>query len=771
MAMTRQLLLGGVGGDRCRRHCPSFSHWVLLGALFAQLATSAPAETGQQPAIPGVNLIHGAPDHLQERERRIIGQRMEALEPHFIGRELAIPVAYLQCIDGDGPSPAEDDLLALALDSFTGPGRPRVVVRVAAGSGMAARAALGQALSPYGSGDVDLSLVLLVSGLAPHQRAMVQQVGLEFPLAAKLVLLGPGGPDPRCPDETELQSVHDLLSALWRTGQVTHLAFAWYQCPAGEAPLVALYDPFAHPGTHDSSRWWGAFRLMKEREPVNGANGGQHLNLNRMPVDILGFDAAMAYRRSDIEMMPRTFPPVRCTGGGSDPSDTEGCGGDSSPYQDTLFGADVDALRELAHRMNFSARVRYEAGNFGFRTANGTFTGVLGGLLARRSWLSMNVYFLKDYETRDLLFSAAVYQDSLCVFVQAAGMLPNWLLIFRCFSPTLWISACGTVVIVTVCYIALSGLVARPSADPDRLPAVLMGQIVSAMLNAPVARLEATTGHQKMYIACGLIWGLTLTGAFQGSLVNVYTTPRSMRNLDTLDELDASGLSITVTAPALIVDVFGTERPGQNTLGNLKARLVIQHDPTAQQVGRAVVAGRTAGLIRNQDFGRLLTKHLIADGTSQVHRLQECPRSYTLAYLYPRGSPLYRVANGHLLRFLQHGLYAKWQSDAAHVLAMNHALKVRQLRARQLAAHLLDQGEGRMALRLDHLLLPFMLLSGGLAIGTVCLLGERYFLPQTGHAMRRDCRALFRIGRHRVRDKRSIVQRTVLPGDRLQHAS
>uniref|UniRef100_A0A182YH93 Ionotropic glutamate receptor C-terminal domain-containing protein n=1 Tax=Anopheles stephensi TaxID=30069 RepID=A0A182YH93_ANOST len=291
----------------------------------------------------------------------------------------------------------------------------------------------------------------------------------------------------------------------------------------------------------------------------------------------------------------------------------------------------------------------------------------------------------------------------------------------------------------------LSPVRAPHRPEPDRIG--LVGQIVGALLTAPTNGFNRTTAHQKLFVAFGLIWGLTITGAFQvsvcryaiakfvvesclnslalsrsvqGSLVDVYTTPTSMKNLDTLAELDASGLTITVTAPALIVDVFGTERPG-STIGNLKQRLVIEHNP-GRAAAYGVLEGTTAGLIRNQDFGRLSTKYLSAKGNARLHRLRECPRSYTLAYLYPRGSPLYRAANDHILHFLQHGLYAKWQRDAAHILAMNRALKVhaRHVRSGQ-------QGAGeQVTLRLDHLLLPFMLLGAGFGLAVVSFLRERY---------------------------------------------
>ncbi|KFB52177.1 AGAP000293-PA-like protein [Anopheles sinensis] len=302
--------------------------------------------------------------------------------------------------------------------------------------------------------------------------------------------------------------------------------------------------------------------------------------------------------------------------------------------------------------------------------------------------------------------------------------LPDWLLIFRCFTPTLWIVVWSTVALVSLCYVLLSHLIAAcwrtkrpgPAAGNREAEATslgLAGQIVGALLSAPTSGINRTTTHQKLFIAFGLIWGLTMTGAFQGSLVEVYTTPTSMKNLDTLAELDASRLPIMVNAPALVVDVFGTERPG-NTIGNLKQRLKLDEHPS-KPTGYAVMAGLSAGLIRNQDFVRLSTKYLGEDGNARLHRLRECPRSYTLAYLYPRGSPLYPAANWYILHFLQHGLYAKWERDAKHVLDMNRAFKVRQAVTRQ-ERHAVGGQPGQVQLRLDHLLVPFILLAGGLSL-------------------------------------------------------
>uniref|UniRef100_A0A182QUF9 Ionotropic glutamate receptor C-terminal domain-containing protein n=1 Tax=Anopheles farauti TaxID=69004 RepID=A0A182QUF9_9DIPT len=645
--------------------------------------------------------------------------RLEALERRFVGeRDEPRTVVLLQVREAEaGVVGAEDDRsLSQALEAFVGHGdvHPWVVYRVVRGRNLTdIVTAIGTATGAGQDSWCGIVFVLLLPNLSIETgQQLTVAIARYFPLAPKVILItGDRASSGDCPALLEGQEAAcSLLSTLWRTEKALRIVAAWYACP-----IALLFDPFAptHPNETCSS---GAFHTVTDLHQTTPAPvRSTTLNLHRTPIDIYGFEAPMAYRRQDIDMLPRTFPARNVSA--ATPNVT---------FLDTLFGADVEALRALAVRLNFTPRIHHVRANFGFRQPNGTFTGVLGRLVNRDAWLSMNVYFLKDYETRELQFGAGIYQDSLCVFVRATGMLPDWMLIFRCFTPTLWIVVSCTVVLVSLCYVGLTHC-SSSAAGPrsERKPArtdtgALVGQIVGALLTAPTAGINRTTAHQKLFVAFGLIWGLTITGAFQGSLVDVYTTPTSMKNLDTLPELDATGLTITVNAPALIVDVFGTERPG-TTLGNLKRRLVIETNPS-RTATNTILAGDTAGLIRNQDFGRLSTKYLAQDGTPRLHRLRQCPRSYTLAYLYPRGSPLYRAANGQILRLLQHGLYAKWERDAAHILAMNQALKVHRYRER--SGRGATAAAGQVTLRLDHLLLPFMLLASGIALGACCLLCE-----------------------------------------------
>uniref|UniRef100_A0A182JLL2 Ionotropic glutamate receptor C-terminal domain-containing protein n=1 Tax=Anopheles atroparvus TaxID=41427 RepID=A0A182JLL2_ANOAO len=716
-----------------RRRCSRYrsgplAQWLLLlGAIVGGSFALASGSIEPDERHAGVDLIW---PKSRDPSLDVIRQRLIALERRFIRSNQHIAdeptIVFFQLRDATAghADPDEDEILTMAVEAFS---RRRVrgctIFRF---SSALLPAGAAEAMASIGSAGRVLLVLLLLPDLTRFSQTLLGQSARVFPLATQLVLLASSA-DLACPDELEQGTARSVWRNLWLTERVLTALAVWYRCSESRGMPIGRYDPFPTLPTGGQPTE-GIFHVAAN---LDGPMWNDpRLNLNLAPLDIYGFDAAMAYRRKDIDMLPRTFAPVcNCT-------DSSAGAQERSWSADELFGADVEALRELATRMNFTPRLHYTRANFGFRAANGSYTGVLGRLVTTRdSWFSMNVYFLKDYETRDVQFTAAVYQDSLCVFVKAAGMLPDWLLIFRCFTPTLWIMVWSTVALVSLCYVLLSQFIAArrrdngakggtgqatrssgsrgtEAPDPVHVETVgLVGQIVGALLSAPTNGINRTSAHQKLFIAFGLIWGMTMTGAFQGSLVDVYTTPTSMKNLDTLAELDASGLPIAVNAPALIVDVFGTERPG-NTIGNLKRRLVLEQNP-AHPAGNVVLTGRSAALIRNQDFVRLSTKYLGSDGHARLHRLRECPRSYTLAYLYPRGSPLYLAANWHILNFLQHGLYAKWARDATHTLAMNRAFKVRQFVDRR------PSQAGQVQLRLGHLLVPFMLLAGGLSLAGV----------------------------------------------------
>lgn len=110
----------------------------------------------------------------------------------------------------------------------------------------------------------------------------------------------------------------------------------------------------------------------------------------------------------------------------------------------------------------------------------------------------------------------------------------------------------------------------------------------------------------------------------QGSLYDVYTNPKSYANIDSLADLDESGLPIVIVHLGLIVDVFGDEQPGSH-LGNLRAKMKPDlKDETLME--RIAASGKMAGLERELAMPKIHQEYVRNDGSSYLHTVSECPR-------------------------------------------------------------------------------------------------------------------------------------------------
>jgi ABC-type amino acid transport substrate-binding protein len=84
--------------------------------------------------------------------------------------------------------------------------------------------------------------------------------------------------------------------------------------------------------------------------------------------------------------------------------------------------------------------VKNDGAKFGFRLPNGTLTGALNALKQRSCDVAFVSFFIKDYETRSVEFSAPVYSDELCLIVKKAGRIPSFILPLVTFDVSLWIA-------------------------------------------------------------------------------------------------------------------------------------------------------------------------------------------------------------------------------------------------------------------------------------------------------------------------------------------
>ena len=103
------------------------------------------------------------------------------------------------------------------------------------------------------------------------------------------------------------------------------------------------------------------------------------------------------------------------------------------------------------------------------------------------------------------------------------------------------------------------------------------------------------------------------------------------------------------------------------------------------------------------------------DGMPLVHFMNECPKTYNLAYLTRTDSIFKEPLNYYIGMFVQSGLTEKWTRDTIFVFQMeNDRVKREHVQS------------SRIILTLSHLQLAFYLLFSGFIISGLCFSWEVY---------------------------------------------
>jgi hypothetical protein len=223
---------------------------------------------------------------------------------------------------------------------------------------------------------------------------------------------------------------------------------------------------------------------------------------------------------------------------------------------------------------------------------------------------------------------------------------------------------------------------------------------------------------QRIFLGSCLIFGLVLTSAMKGMLVTGMTKPYYYPDINTLDELYASGLTIYTDSPSLI-DTFGTPHINRTfrrfdinpTMGGLSRRVQTVVG-TVDFWGVIATEKNVAAMARKSDYqyGVPLTKYQASDGSPLLHVVRECPRHYLLGYLMPRGSPYLPYINDGIARLVEAGIVEHWKEITPSNAGTHDRFNFSYLR--EIAA---INKENSKAFSLEDLQLAFYILAVGLS--------------------------------------------------------
>ncbi|KAL5277201.1 hypothetical protein ACFFRR_002430 [Megaselia abdita] len=105
-----------------------------------------------------------------------------------------------------------------------------------------------------------------------------------------------------------------------------------------------------------------------------------------------------------------------------------------------VMGPDGKVAQTLKERMNFTMLFNEPNKDFfGYRLSNESFSGAIGEVITNQTDISLTGFFIKDYLTRNMDFTAAVYSDKLCCYVPKASRVPYSVLPLFSVHYSLWI--------------------------------------------------------------------------------------------------------------------------------------------------------------------------------------------------------------------------------------------------------------------------------------------------------------------------------------------
>lgn len=358
-------------------------------------------------------------------------------------------------------------------------------------------------------------------------------------------------------------------------------------------------------------------------------------------------------------------------------------------------GYDCYILANTAKYFNFTWIVTssHDISNYGVLNENGIYTGTLGDVVNKRIDISGNGFFYNDYEADDLIeFTFPINADLMCILVPKAQKIPQWIKMFQCFQWRTWILFIITWIISIVLWLKMNRRSGRAS----------FMEIIAIFIAIPT-KLSKRNTH-RIFLAFCMSFTVIITSIFQGTLVKSFSAETFYADVNTLEQLDRSGLLIATS-----LNVFDSDT---ELMKSLQSK-IIRVNTSAQY--RAAKRRDVAAIERQSDANLLInTKYKRHDGYPLLHLMDECVSSVFLGFIVPKRSPYLTMFNYGIMKFAEGGLLEKWYTDVFDAM-ISESLKNSYV------------NDDKKPFKLEDVQAAFYILMIGHFVASIILLIERRF--------------------------------------------
>lgn len=381
--------------------------------------------------------------------------------------------------------------------------------------------------------------------------------------------------------------------------------FNYFSCFSTQ---VGIYDPFENTQSlnvfEPHADEWGIY-LGLPIEDLDSRDSWilqKEYTMNGFPITVSIFDRYPTM----VKEIPKYFAPTEMI---------------KAIRKSGYAGYDGFVLGNLATLMDFTVNVISPADKktYGFKE-NDTFTGTLGDIIYRRAEIAFNSRFLISYESMDIRFMVPIICDQVCVIVPAGRTTPKWQAIIKCFDSYFWFTSILIILFTSIIYTLVKFYHEKHEMElmrdtifyKDFRNVIVEDKItikhhvhhtlIWCVMFGRVTILPQLT-IERLIIGSCMIANIIIAGSLQSSLYELYTQNKP-KNLNTLEELDASGLRITASSPTFR-DVFGNNQDSSAIFESLKGKLFLEHTDLSA-VERVAAKGGIGTLERLSDVKIML---------------------------------------------------------------------------------------------------------------------------------------------------------------------
>ncbi|XP_076392710.1 uncharacterized protein LOC143265303 [Megachile rotundata] len=213
---------------------------------------------------------------------------------------------------------------------------------------------------------------------------------------------------------------------------------------------------------------------------------------------------------------------------------------------------------------------------------------------------------------------------------------------------------------------------------------------------------KRTLFPQRLILMCCMLMSIILNGVFTSQLASFLSKRIYYEDIDTLEQLDRSGLPILTNSRDIMDDALTDST--SPVLQHLRRRLQYAND---SESNRRLFETKDAAIIHR--LGTISLKYDEFERKKNVHILKEHPKYYVIGFAMTKGSPFRKRINSILGRLNNGGFYMKWYQGMFQ--SQKHLFREQK------------PSEHRK-ITIRHLLIPFAILQLGLVTSTIVFIRE-----------------------------------------------